>query len=75
MNKLLEQAIEAARHLPPERQESIARTMLDLVANEGEPGEIDPEHLPDVLEGLEQARRRHFVSDVETKAIIRRLAE
>jgi hypothetical protein len=75
MNKLLEQAIEAARHLPPERQGSIARTMLDLVANEGGSEEIDPEHLPEVLEGLEQARRRQFASDTETKAIFRRLAE
>src|SRR5882672_5593455 len=58
MTKLLERALEAVRQLPPDSQDEIARAMLNLAGNEGEPEEIDPAHLPDVLEGLAQARRR-----------------
>ena len=72
MTKLLEQALEAVRHLPPETQNEIARAMLALAGDEGEPEAIDPAHLPDVLEGLAQAKRRQFASDAEVEAAFRR---
>lgn len=71
MTKLLEQALEAVRQLPPESQDEIARAMLDL-ANAGEPEPIDPAHLADVLESLAQAKRRHFATDAEVEAAFRR---
>ena len=43
--------------------------MLNL-ANE-EPDETDPAHVPAVLEGLAQAKRREFASDVEIEAAFR----
>jgi hypothetical protein len=46
--------------------------MLTLSANEGEPEGIDPEHLPAVLEGLAQAKRREFATDAEVEAAFRR---
>jgi hypothetical protein len=49
MTKLLEQALEAVRRLPPDVQNEIARAMLALAGDEGEPEPIDPAHLPDVL--------------------------
>jgi hypothetical protein len=75
MSTLLEQAIDAARGLSPEGQDRIGRMVLDLIANTGEPEEIDPAHLHEVLEGLEQASRREFVPDAEAEVIFRRLAE
>jgi hypothetical protein len=72
MTKLLERALEAARRLPPDSQDEIARAMLSLAGNKGEPEDIDPAHLPDVLESLAQARRREFATDVEVKAAFRR---
>ena len=72
MTKLLEEALEAVRRLPGETQDEIARTLLELVAREGEPEEIDPAHLPAVLEGLAQAERREFASDAEVEAAFRR---
>jgi hypothetical protein len=36
------------------------------------PEEIDRAHLPDVLEGLSQARRGEFASDAEVEAVFRR---
>ena len=72
MTKLLEQALAAVRHLPPDSQDEIARAMLQLVASGGEPEEIDAAHLPEVLEGLTQAKRRQFATDAEVEAAFRR---
>jgi hypothetical protein len=72
MTKLLEQALEAVRRLPPDTQDEIARTMLQLAASDGEPEAIDAAHLPAVLEGLGQARRRELASDDEVEAAFRR---
>ena len=63
MTKLLEKALEAVRKLPADSQDEIARAMLDLAANGGEPEIVDPEDLPSVMEGLAQARRREFATD------------
>jgi hypothetical protein len=72
MTKLLEQALEAVTRLPPETQDEIARAMLQLVASNGEPEEVDPAHLSAVLEGLGQAKRREFASDAEVEVAFRR---
>jgi hypothetical protein len=72
MTKLLEQAFEAVRRLPPDVQDDIARAMLSLAGDEGEPEPIDPAHLSDVLESLAEARRREFATDAEVEAAFRR---
>jgi hypothetical protein len=72
MTKLLDKALEAVRQLPPDSQNEIARAMLVLAGKDGEPEEIDPAHLPDVLESLAQARRREFATDAEVEAAFRR---
>jgi hypothetical protein len=72
MTKLLEKALEAVRRLPPQDQDEIARAMLTLASPEQEPEDIDPAHLPDVLESLTQAKRRQFASDAEVEAAFRR---
>jgi hypothetical protein len=72
MTKLLDKALEAVRRLPPSSQDEIARAMLNLAGNEGEPEAIDPAHLPSVLEGLAQAKRREFASNEEVEAAFRR---
>jgi hypothetical protein len=72
MTKLLERALEAVRRLPADSQDEIARAMLQLAAGDGEPEKIDAAHLPAVLEGLAQAKRREFASDAEVGAAFRR---
>ena len=72
MTKLLRQALEAVQKLAPEGQDEIARAMLALAGNVTAPEPIDPAHLPDVLEGLAEARRRQFASDAEVEAAFRR---
>jgi hypothetical protein len=72
MTKLLEQALEAVRRLPPESQDEIARAILTLAGDQGEFEPIDPAHLPDALESLAQAKRRQFAADAEVEAAFRR---
>lgn len=72
MTKLLERALDAVRRLPADSQDEIARAMLELAGEGGQPEEIDPAHLRDVLESLAQARRREFASDTEVEAAFRR---
>lgn len=72
MTKLLERAFEAVRALPPEAQDEIARLMLHMAADGGEPEAIDPAHLPDVLASLARAKRREFATDAEVEAAFRR---
>lgn len=72
MTRLLEKALEAVRQLPPESQDEIARAMLNLAIDDESPQDIDPAHLPAVLEGLAQAKRRQFSTDEEVEAAFRR---
>jgi hypothetical protein len=72
MTKLLEKAVEAVRQLPPDTQGEIARAVLTLAGEQDELEEIDPAHLPDVLESMAQAKRRTFATDAEVEAAFRR---
>jgi hypothetical protein len=72
MTRLLERALEAVRRLPAESQDEIAAAMLRLAQGGGEPEPVDAAHLPAVLEGLAQAGRREFATDVEVEAAFRR---
>lgn len=72
MTKLLEKALEAMRQLPADSQDEIAHAILNLAGDEDELEEIDPAHLPDVIESLAQAKRREFATDAEVGAAFRR---
>jgi hypothetical protein len=72
MTELLKRALDAVSRLPPEAQDDIARAILELAGNEGEPEPIDPADLSAVLEGLAQADRREFATDAEVEAAFRR---
>ncbi len=71
----IEDAIEALRKLPPERQAELADFIYHL-ATEPEPGEaIDPDHLDAVLEGVAQARRGEFATPQEVEAAFERFGK
>ncbi len=75
MTKLLEKALEAVRRLSPDDQDQIALAMLTLTGKEGKPEEVDPAHLPAVLEGLAQAKRRQFATDADIETAFRRFEQ
>ncbi len=66
----IEDAIAALRRLSPERQDELAGYILNLATDE--PEDIDPEALPAVLEGLEQAERRQFASPERVAEVLGR---
>lgn len=72
MSKLLDQAVDAVRALPPAAQDEIARAMLALAGNDAEPEPIEPAHLSAVLEGLAQARRGERATPQQVEAAFRR---
>ncbi|HEX3538186.1 MAG TPA: hypothetical protein VHU15_15615 [Stellaceae bacterium] len=72
MTKLLENAIEAARLLPSAAQDEIARATLHFAKADQNPEPIPTEHLPAVLEGLAQAKRREFATEAEVEEALRR---
>ncbi|MEN3146008.1 hypothetical protein ABCW43_01710 [Neorhizobium sp. IRAMC:178] len=69
MTKLLDRAIEAAKELPAEMQDEIARVMLTLVGK-GEPvHQLTAEEEASFAKSLEQAARRQFAPAEQVQAI------
>ncbi len=68
----IDDAIAALRRLSPERQQELADYIYHLATDDREPEDIDPAHLPAVLEGLEQAARGQFASPERVTAAFRR---
>jgi predicted transcriptional regulator len=71
VTKLLEKAIEKARKLPAEDQDAVAVAMLSM-AEETPVVALDEDTRAAIREGLEQARRGHFVPDAEIEALWKR---
>ncbi len=72
MSKLLDEALAAVRAMPPDTQDEIARAMLALARKDEEAEPIDLAHLPAVLEGLAQAKRREFATPEQVESAFRR---
>jgi hypothetical protein len=69
MTKLLEQAVETVRGLPPETQDELARMLLQL-AGEAQPLlQLSPEEEASLDESLAQADRGEFATDEQVRAI------
>lgn len=64
MTDIVGPAAEAMRRMPPAERDSMAQAILSLA--EGKPPlDIEPEHLPFVLEGPAQIERGDFATDEE----------
>lgn len=68
----IDDAIEALRKLPADRQNELAGYIFHLATDEREPEDIDPADLPSVLEGMEQAKRRQFATDEQVAEVLGR---
>ena len=70
MTELLERAVAAARSLPPDMQDEIARLVLQLAGDEDQPPvELTPDETASFDESFAQAARGEFASDEEIRAI------
>ncbi len=70
MTKLLDEAVNAVRRLPPEMQDEIARAMLALAGEESEEVYIlTPEERASIEESEAEVARGEFATDEEVRAV------
>jgi hypothetical protein len=70
MTKLLDQALEAARSLPPDAQDGIARVVLQLTGDEGSaPVALLPEERVVIAASKAAAARGEFSTDEQVRAV------
>jgi hypothetical protein len=69
VTKLLERAVETVRSLPPERQDELARVLLQLAGDDQPVIELTPEEAASFDETLAQADRGEFATDAQVRAI------
>ena len=70
MTELLERALAAVRRMPDTEQDAIARAMLNLT-EPGEPANLDPDELQDVLEALAEVERGDIATAEDVEAAFR----
>ncbi|MGH7226581.1 MAG: hypothetical protein ACRELF_25475 [Gemmataceae bacterium] len=69
MTKLLDDALEAARNLPPDDQDSIARVVLRLTGMDDEPPvELSTDERAAIAASKAAARRGEFATDDQVRA-------
>ncbi|MGH6868480.1 MAG: hypothetical protein ACREDA_06350 [Methylocella sp.] len=69
MTKLLEQAIEAARALPPEMQDALARMLLQFAGEDQPVIQLTAEEETSFEASLAQADRGEYATDEQVRAI------
>ncbi len=69
MTKLLEQAVEAVRALPPEVQDDLARILLQLAGKDQPVLQLNAAEEASLAESLAQADRGEFATDEQVRAI------
>ena len=70
MTKLLEQAVSAARNLPTEMQDDIARMMLSYAGDDERIIELSPEEEADLIEAQAEMARGEFATEAEVQTIL-----
>jgi hypothetical protein len=68
MTKLLDRAVEAARNLPPDAQDEIARLVLQLAGNEEPPTALTADERATIALSKEAAARGEFATDEQVRA-------
>jgi predicted transcriptional regulator len=69
MTKLLEQAIETARTLPPAMQDEMARVLKALAGDARSTVQLSAEEAASLDESLAQAERGEFATEEEVSAV------
>ena len=69
MTKLLDQALEAVRSLPPEAQDDIARIVIQLASDDSEPMALSPGERAAIAASKAAAARGEFATDEQVRAV------
>jgi predicted transcriptional regulator len=73
MTKTMKEAIAVLRELPEERQETVARAILDYASHDDGVYHLDDEERAEVRAGLAEIERGDTASDKEAKATLKRI--
>ena len=68
MTKLLDRAVEAARNLPPDTQDEIARLVLQIAGDEEPPFVLTAGERAAIASSKEAAARGEFATDEQVRA-------
>jgi hypothetical protein len=69
MTKLLDQALEAVRRLPPSAQDDIARVVLRLARDDAEPVTLSSDERAAVSASKAAAARGEFATDEQVRSV------
>lgn len=69
MTTLFDIAVETARQLPPEKQDVIARLVLQMAGEDQSVYRLSEEELESLKPSLKQADNRNFASDAEVRTV------
>ena len=73
MTKMVREAIEALRGLPEERQETVARAILDYASEDDGVYHLTTEERREVRAGVAEIERGEIASDREVAAVLKRI--
>ncbi len=70
MTTLFELAIETARLLPPEKQDEIARLVLEMAAEEQSPYVLSDEEQSEIADALGEVERGELVDESAVRGLL-----
>ena len=73
MTKIMQEAIEVLRELPEERQDTIARAILDFASHDDGVYHLTDDERAEVRSGLAEIDRGEIASDEEVRATYQRI--
>lgn len=73
MTKMVQEAIEALRDLPEDRQTTVARAILDYASHDEGAYHLTDDERKEVRAGLAEVKRREIASDAEVAAVYKRI--
>ena len=73
MTKTLQEAIDALKELPEDRQETVARAILDYANDDDGLYYLTKDEQQEVRAGLAEIERREIASDTEVAKVYRRI--
>jgi len=73
MMKIMNEAIEVLRELPEERQETIARAILDYASHDDGVYHLTDDERGEVREGLGEIERGEIASEREVRSVYKRI--
>ena len=73
MTKMMNEAIEVLRELPEERQETIARAIIDYASHDEGLYHLTDDERAEVRAGLAEIKRGEIATEKEVRAVYKRI--